>query len=87
MFAGIPLAVILAVSVVVFATSSRPTPRYRPGRLFVFTPVWYIASRPDMDALSAGAGAGPPWPQPPGTDLTAQLGAVDLRCGGATGTW
>lgn len=85
-FVGIPLAVALVVTGLVFAAGGRDTPRYRPGRPFTFTPVWYLAEappgaagddgdhRPDTKALPAsGAGTGTP--------------VVRLDSGGARGTW
>ena len=43
-FAGIPAAVILLVAAAVYAGGSRRSKRYRPGRPFEFTPVWFLAS-------------------------------------------
>jgi ABC-type Fe3+ transport system permease subunit len=44
-FAGIPAAVIAAVFALVYGTSSRRSnKRYRPGRPFTFTPVWFLAA-------------------------------------------
>ena len=44
----IPLAIALAVVAVVYAAvyagSARRAKRYRPGRPFEFTPVWFLAS-------------------------------------------
>lgn len=58
-FAGIPVAVIAAVTGLVYAASARPGRRYRPGRPFDFTPAWFIASsgagsatRPAAEAVS-----------------------------------
>lgn len=81
-FGGIPLAVILIVTALAFAASARSAPRYRPGRPFIFTPVWYLAEappgeadhRPDpIKALPPGRGAGTP--------------AVVRERGGARGSW
>lgn len=43
-FAGIPAAVILLISGAVYAGGSRRSKRYRPGRPFEFTPVWFLAA-------------------------------------------
>ena len=77
-FGGIPLAVVLTVTALAFAASARSAPRYRPGRPFTFTPVWYLAEapagEPEHPALTSGAPrAGTP--------------VVPLDPGGARGTW
>ena len=43
-FAGIPAAVILLVVGAVYAGGSRRSKRYRPGRPFEFTPVWFLSA-------------------------------------------
>lgn len=77
-FAGIPLAVILTVTAWAFAANARSTPRYRPGRPFTFTPVWYLAEassdEPEHPALTAGR-----------TDAGTPV--IPLEPGGARGTW
>ena len=42
-FAGIPAAVILLIAGAVYAGGSRRSRRYRPGRPFDFTPVWFLS--------------------------------------------
>lgn len=43
-FAGIPAAIVLVVAALVYGTAGRRgSKRYRPGRPFVFTPVWFVA--------------------------------------------
>ena len=42
-FAGIPAAVILLIAGAVYAGGSRRSKRYRPGRPFDFTPVWFLS--------------------------------------------
>jgi hypothetical protein len=43
-FAGIPLLVVLVVYGAVYGTAARrASKRYRPGRPFTFTPVWFLA--------------------------------------------
>ncbi|MGB9377869.1 MAG: hypothetical protein WCB04_10200 [Mycobacteriales bacterium] len=80
-FAGIPILVIFVVASAVYAANARTAPRYRPGRPFTFTPVWYLAeASPDEaahheapKAITAAPGAGTP--------------VVQLDPGGARGTW
>ena len=43
-FAGIPAAVILAVVGLAYAAGAKRARRYRPGRPFEFTPVWFVAA-------------------------------------------
>jgi hypothetical protein len=52
-FVGIPLAVVLLIYVLVFAGSSASSKRYRPGRPYNQTPVWYIANKPGASAVAA----------------------------------
>lgn len=84
-FGGIPLAVILVVCAWAFASSARSAPRYRPGRPFTFTPVWYLAEGsawvPDGTALPAGStGAGE-------VGSPSKASTSDAEPGGARGTW
>ena len=53
-FAGIPAAVILLISGAAYAGGSRRSKRYRPGRPFTFTPVWFLAA-PEQMAKAAHA--------------------------------
>lgn len=44
-FAGIPAAIVLVVAALVYGTTGRRnSKRYRPGRPFTFTPVWFVAA-------------------------------------------
>jgi ABC-type Fe3+ transport system permease subunit len=52
-FAGIPAAVILVIVAGVYAGGSRRTKRYRPGRPFEFTPVWFLAAPEHVAAVAA----------------------------------
>jgi hypothetical protein len=52
-FAGIPAAVVLLVAAAVYAGGSRRSKRYRPGRPFEFTAVWFLAA-PEEAAEVAG---------------------------------
>ncbi|MEU7869477.1 hypothetical protein [Dactylosporangium sp. NPDC049140] len=53
-FAGIPAAVILLIAGAVYAGGSRRSRRYRPGRPFDFTPVWFL-SAPEQQTEAAHA--------------------------------
>lgn len=57
-FVGIPVAAVLVIAGLAYAGSRRSggggTKRYRPGRGFDFTPVWFLG-RPEQLADSAGA--------------------------------
>jgi hypothetical protein len=53
-FAGIPAAVILLIAGAVYAGGSRRSRRYRPGRPFDFTPVWFL-SVPEQLTMAAKA--------------------------------
>lgn len=56
-FAGIPLAVVAVIYGMVFAGNARSNDRrYRPGRPFEFTPVWFL-SAPGQHAAAAPASA------------------------------
>jgi hypothetical protein len=97
-FIGIPLAVCLLVAAAVYGTSNRHAPRYRPGRPFPFTPVWYVAASPRhrLDdpaspalpavhlprALPAGRETGPS-----GAGTGGAGDGTPTVTGGARGTW
>jgi hypothetical protein len=55
-FAGVPAAVILLVAGAVYAGGSRRSKRYRPGRPFEFTPVWFLAAPADAAEVAERAG-------------------------------
>ena len=42
-FAGIPALVIVLIAGASYAGSARRSKRYRPGRPFDFTPVWFLS--------------------------------------------
>jgi hypothetical protein len=54
-FAGIPVAVFVVIAGLVYAGSARRGKRYRPGRPYRFTPVWFL-SAPESMAPDAGSG-------------------------------
>lgn len=89
-FGGIPLAVVAIVFVLVFATGSRPTPRYRPGRPYNFTPVWYLApheGNEDHREARAIQKAGAGLLLPPGEAGVPEAVRHQMVKGGARGSW
>ena len=54
-FAGIPAAVILLIAGAVYAGGSRRSRRYRPGRPFDYTPVWFLSAPEQQLAKAANA--------------------------------
>jgi hypothetical protein len=52
-FVGVPALVIAVIAGLVYVSSARPSRRYRPGRPFEFTPVWFLSS---PDKIAAGEG-------------------------------
>ncbi|HEV7755237.1 MAG TPA: hypothetical protein VGO94_05195 [Mycobacteriales bacterium] len=44
-FAGVPIAIMLAIAALVYGASAHRSPRYRPGRPFPVRPVWFLAAR------------------------------------------
>ena len=89
-FVGIPAAVVLVISGLAMAGRSRSAKRYRPGRPFDFTPVWFLSS-PEQLADSGGA-ALPAGEQVPaltsGAIEKAQSGRVPAGAtGGASDRW
>jgi hypothetical protein len=47
-FAGIPALVIVIIVGAVYTGNSGRSKRYRPGRPFEFTPVWFLAAPEEM---------------------------------------
>jgi hypothetical protein len=60
---GAAVGVFLIVVAFVFGANSRRAKRYRPGRPFEFTPVWFIAATrrqsPDKQSSSKELATGP----------------------------
>lgn len=70
-FGVVPLAAAGLLALLVFGANARRAPRYRPGRPFVFSPVWFLSapdSKTDAPAFPAGVPAA-------------------TKKGGARGTW
>jgi len=76
---GAALAVALVIVALVYAGGSRKSKRYRPGRPFEFTPVWFL-SAPEHQARAAIR---------PGRELVRSSGrATPVRgTGGASDRW
>lgn len=70
-YAGAPLAAAGVLALLVFGAGARRTPRYRPGRPFAFSPVWFLAA-PTVGAANTRAAA----------DVRPAT-----KKGGARGTW
>lgn len=73
-FVGIPAAVFAVVAALVYLSGVRPGRRYRPGRPYEFTPVWFVSSPGRVAADRAAIEVGP-----------AQRPAIGK--GGARGSW
>jgi hypothetical protein len=94
-FAGIPAAVIVVIYGAVYAGSSRPSKRYRPGRPFEFTPVWFLAAPEQLStAAQAGELTGPTRAALPAgrttdtkTDWPAEDQVAVHTTGGASDRW
>jgi hypothetical protein len=98
-FVGIPAAVLAAVYAAVYGSSARrSSKRYRPGRPFNFTPVWFLAAPEQVtEAADGHAGeltggakheelpAGPLLAQAP--DAPVAAGATHGETGGASDSW
>jgi hypothetical protein len=77
---GAAVAVYLIIVGLVFASNRRQSKRYRPGRRFEFTPVWFL-SQPEQQARAGRA---------IGRELTRSAGAPTRRpqqTGGASDSW
>jgi len=72
-FVGIPAAVVAIIYVLVYAGSAAHNKRYRPGRPYNQSPVWYVANK-SADATVAGSSA---------HELGAGSGAHALAAGAA----
>jgi len=89
-FAGIPLAVVLIIVGLVYGPSTgSKSRRYRPGRPFTFTPVWFLARPEEMSLTSAGTDVPPAsvkaLPAGEDSELTGLVSATVK--GGASGSW
>src|SRR5690242_10567950 len=95
-FAGIPVAVALAIAGLVYSGSARRARRYRPGRPFEFRPVWFL-SAPESSAspgLEPNALTGapsrpqlPPAPAGGADEWPPSDPAQQVATGGASDRW
>lgn len=84
-FAGIPLGLAGLVVVLVYGANARRYPRYRPGRPFNVTPVWFLAAPPGSQPESSGR---PALTAGPATSRERPVAAEPTGPkGGARGSW
>jgi len=95
-FAGIPAAIILLVVAAVYAGGSRRSRRYRPGRPFEFTPVWFLAApeqvaevagRSELTGATRPALAGGPTGAETDKEWPAEAQVHEHATGGASDRW
>jgi hypothetical protein len=87
-FVGIPAAVIAVIAGLVYGAGARRSKRYRPGRPFEFTPVWFLAQHDRAAAMSSGyAIGGGERVALPAAGNPAEESASAHATGGARGTW
>jgi hypothetical protein len=87
-FVGIPVAVALVVTGLVYAGGGRRNKRYRPGRPFEFRAVWFLSVPEQLSASQAALAAGEAPPAQPAEEsaaLAAARAARDAAQQGATG--
>ncbi len=79
---GCALGIIVAVYAVVYASSARlpAAKRYRPGRPFEFSPVWFLAQPEPLVARQESRRA------LPATPIALRKAAAGTK-GGASGKW
>jgi hypothetical protein len=75
-FAGIPLAIIAVLALLIFVPGGRKRVRYKSGQPWEHAPIWY---EPHPDGVAAGHGSH--------AALTAGSSASAGPLGGARGTW
>ncbi|WP_443673923.1 aa3-type cytochrome oxidase subunit CtaJ [Micromonospora phaseoli] len=87
-FVGIPAAVVLVIAGLVYAGSrgggGGGAKRYRPGRPFSFTPVWFLG-RPEELADSAGTALSVGAQAPALTSHKQEQAGVEAPAGGTGG--
>ncbi|MGH3713878.1 MAG: aa3-type cytochrome oxidase subunit CtaJ [Micromonosporaceae bacterium] len=76
-FVGIPVALFAVIAGLVYLSSVRPARRYRPGRPYEFTPVWFLSAPGGL----TGSGAERAAIEAPAADAAAPAK------GGARGSW
>ncbi|MDH6460203.1 hypothetical protein M2302_000354 [Micromonospora sp. A200] len=86
-FVGIPAVVMLVIVGLVFASNRRGgggSKRYRPGRRFDFTPVWFLG-RPEQLADSAGTALSAGAQAPALTSHKLEQAGIEAPAGGTGG--
>ncbi|WP_455644396.1 aa3-type cytochrome oxidase subunit CtaJ [Micromonospora carbonacea] len=86
-FVGIPAAVVLVITALAFAggrSSGGGAKRYRPGRPFDFTPVWFLG-RPEQLADSAGTALAAGAQAPALTSHKLDRAGIEAPAGGTGG--
>jgi hypothetical protein len=92
-FVGIPVAVVAVVAGLVYAGSTRPGKRYRPGRPFEFTPVWFLSAPERLSGVDGGHGHAMLTRANPAELPAGEMSAVDTgvaaqgELGGASDRW
>jgi hypothetical protein len=88
-FVVLPAAIVLVISALAYAGGrAHQDRRYRPGRPYEFTPVWYLARpRPEETRGARELPAGPHRPGLPATTAPAGAGATQGSTGGASDRW
>lgn len=74
-----PLAIIAVVYGLVYGASARRSRRYRPGRPYEFTPVWFLARPEQLAARADGRAELPALAEPRPSGMGTK--------GGASGKW
>lgn len=84
-YVGIPAAIVLVVVALAMAGGGRSPNRYRPGRPFEFTPVWFLSSPQDLAEPSTTIPALPTSLQPPALASGDAGGKATAAPAGTTG--
>ena len=88
-FVGIPAAIVALVAILVYGGSARRARRYRPGRPFTFTPVWFLAVPAEQGPGGTARAAVTAGPRGAGRELVPSQTQVAGRgeTGGASDRW
>lgn len=87
-FVGIPAAVVLVIAVLAFAGSGRNARRYRPGRPFDFTPVWFLSAPENLVGSATAALRRSGWtPELTGAEIETTGKPSVGGTGGASDRW
>ncbi len=87
-FAGIPAAVIVLIAGAVYAGGSRRSRRYRPGRPFDFTPVWFLSAPEQLTSTQPALKGATGMALPSGvTEWSGERTTEPQSTGGASDRW